>query len=90
MTRLPARPRSLLSVAALLLAGALLAGCETTGPSALAAAPAEPPMMHSRAAELCWMSTEKGATANQNLDKRADVVTKCIAEKMKGAAAPKG
>ena len=46
-------------------------------------------MTHSRAAAECWMSTEKG-TASQDLDKRADYVTKCIDEKMKSAdAAPK-
>jgi hypothetical protein len=81
---------------ALLVAALALAGCETTGtgagPAAQAATvagPPQPPMTHSRAAQECWMSTEKGA-ASQNLDKRADLVTKCIEEKMKAAdAAPK-
>lgn len=75
---------------ALVLGTALLAGCETTGPGATpaAAAQAEPPMTHARAAEICWMSTEKGA-GSMNLDKRADVVDKCIEDKMKGAPAPK-
>lgn len=76
--------------AALLLALAL-AGCETTGGGlpgfgTQAAAPPEPPMTHSRAAQECWMKTEKGAAA-MSLDKRADIVTQCIAEKMKAAAA---
>lgn len=71
----------------LVLAALALAGCETTGagtaPAATAKAP-EPPMTHSRAAEQCWMSTEKGA-ASMSLDKRADIVDKCIDEKMKAA-----
>jgi hypothetical protein len=83
--------------ALLLLAALALAGCETTGmgsgatPPAQAAlaGPPQPPMTHSRAAQECWMSTEKGAVS-QDLDKRADYVTKCIDEKTKSAdAAPK-
>ena len=82
------------------LAGGLLAGCETDGstPGPLAelaaynakkdepAKPVEPPMTHARAAMECWMKTEKGR-ADANLDKRADVVTKCIDDKLKTAAA---
>ncbi|HYA05096.1 MAG TPA: hypothetical protein VEF90_04330 [Xanthobacteraceae bacterium] len=75
------------------LAAAALAGCETTGSGVAAANTAkapEPPMTHTRAAELCWMATEKGA-ASMSLDKRADAVDKCIDEKMKAAkAAPAG
>ena len=87
--------------AALLIAAAvLLSGCETTGPGAPAGPTAqapkepepakpEPPMTRSRAASECWMRTEKGS-ANADLDKRADVVTKCINDKMKAAKdAPK-
>jgi hypothetical protein len=84
MTGFSAFTRKALTAAALVLGAALLAACETTGSGAPAAtaqapaAPAEPPMTHSRAAELCWMSTEKGS------------VNKCIDEKMKAApAAPK-
>lgn len=40
------------------------------------------PMTRARAASLCWMATEKGH-ASSNLDKRVDVVDKCIAEKLK-------
>ncbi len=83
-------------------AAALLAGCETDGntPGPLAslstpskpaepAKPPEPPMTHSRAAAECWMGTEKGS-ASANIDKRADIVNKCIDDKMKTAtAAPK-
>lgn len=79
-------------LALVVLAGLALAGCETTGggtPAAQAAAPPEPPMTHSRAAMECWMATEKGQ-GSSNLDKRADIVTKCIDNKMKAAlAAPK-
>jgi hypothetical protein len=78
------------SLALLVIAAAALAGCETAGPGPAAqAAKPEPPMTHSRAATECWMSTEKGR-AGQSLDQRADIVTKCIDEKMKAAqAAPK-
>jgi hypothetical protein len=72
----------------LLVAAAALAGCETTGtgaPAQTATVP-EPPMTHTRAAEQCWMSTEKGA-AGMSLDKRADLVDKCIEQKMKGGSA---
>ncbi|HVV62440.1 MAG TPA: hypothetical protein VHD14_11860 [Pseudolabrys sp.] len=73
-------------VLAVTLAAAALAGCETTGstPSATATAAPEPPLTHAKAAEQCWMATEKGR-ADMNLDKRVDVVDKCIAEKMKAA-----
>ncbi|HEX5211452.1 MAG TPA: hypothetical protein VFW22_06945 [Pseudolabrys sp.] len=70
------------------LAALALAGCETTGSGTAtptAQAP-EPPMTHRRAAEECWMSTEKGATS-MSLDKRADVVNKCIEDKMRGGTA---
>jgi len=60
-----------------------------------AAKPPEPvrdaePMTRSRAARECWMRTEKGS-AREDLDKRADLVNKCIDEKMKaaGTASPK-
>ena len=71
----------------LVLAAAALAGCETTGAGAKpeAAKPVEPPMTRTRAAEQCWMATEKG-NAGLALDKRADVVDKCIEQKMKAAA----
>jgi hypothetical protein len=61
-------------------------------PKAQAAKPAEPaadsePMTHSRAARECWMKTEK-ANAHTDLDKRADLVNKCIDDKLKAAGAP--
>jgi len=70
------------SAGLLALAAAALAGCETTGgggPMAQAA----PPPTHQQAALECWMATEKDA-AKLGLDKRADLVTKCIADKMAG------
>ena len=44
-------------------------------------------MTRTRAAEQCWMSTEKGA-ASMSIDKRADLVDKCIADKLKAAPPP--
>ena len=65
-------------------AAALLAGCETTGsgtPVAVEAAkPPDPPMTHARAASECWMQT-KQVPLGTDLDKRADIVNKCIDEK---------
>jgi hypothetical protein len=84
------------SLACVVASAALLAGCETDAPGPLAslsskpsepAKAPEPPMTRSRAASECWMSTEKGSSS-ANLDKRADLVTKCIDDKLK--AAPKG
>lgn len=73
--------------ATLVVLAAALAGCETTGAAPQAATkPPEPPMTHARAATQCWMATEKGH-ADADLDKRADVVNKCIEEKMKTAGA---
>jgi hypothetical protein len=84
----PSIPLTRRPAAILLLAFATvaLAACESTPPGApppAAATAPEPPMTHSRAATECWMATEKGH-ADMNLDKRADIVTKCIAQKMKG------
>ncbi len=97
-TPLPKSTFSRLAGGALLFAAALaLAACETTGAGAAgpmaqarpaakpADKPAEPqgPMTHQQAALYCWMKTEHGH-ADLPLDKRADVVDKCIAEKMQG------
>ena len=62
---------------------------ENTGAKPQAAKPEEPaeePMTRTRAARECWMKTEK-ANPHENLDKRADIVNKCIEDKMKAAAA---
>ncbi len=94
--------RKFLTVMVLAAMAGVLAGCETDGstPGPVASMssgkpaepekPAEPPMTRSQAASECWMATEKGPLRT-NLDKRADAVDKCIADKLKSAAAaPKG
>jgi hypothetical protein len=93
MKRSIERPRNgfarVCRLALLVVAAGLLAGCETTGSTrAEATKPPDPPMTQRRAAEQCWMKTEKDS-AGVNLDKRADAVTKCIDDKLKTAAAPK-
>jgi hypothetical protein len=69
------------------LAAAGLSACETTGlgTTTEAAKPAEPPMTRRLAAEQCWMAAEK-AHATLPLDKRADIVNKCIEQKLKTAS----
>jgi hypothetical protein len=69
------------------LAAAGLSACETTGLGSTteAAKPAEPPMTRRLAAEQCWMAAEK-AHATLPLDKRADIVDKCIEQKLKTAS----
>jgi hypothetical protein len=75
-------------LACVLLLAAELGGCETTGSPApeAAAAPAPQPMTHQQAALDCWMAQEKNTKVD--LDRRADLVNKCIDQKMGGAAAP--
>lgn len=79
--------RTLALAALLLLAAAALGGCETTGVSGPQAAAAPLPPTHQQAALDCWMGTEHLART-LSLDKRADLVDKCIEEKMKGQPAP--
>ena len=75
-----------IATAALLLAACMLGGCETTGaPTPQAAAAPQP--THQEAALDCWMGTENLART-MSLDQRADVVDKCIADKMSGKPAP--
>jgi len=83
-------PTRILACLALLCGGLTLAGCETADPGAptMAAAP-KTPETHSQAAMECWMGTEK-SDGRMDLDKRADIVDRCIEQKMKGAPAPKG
>ena len=90
---------ALLVAAALSLAACETTGAGTSAPVAAAPA-AQPaggdnpmaadtvtktkgPMTHRQAALYCWMSTEHGH-ADMPLGKRADVVDKCIKEKMAG------
>jgi len=70
-------------------------GAKPETPQMQTAKPAEAaddpePMTRARAARECWMRTEKGSP-HQDLDKRADVVNKCIDDKLKaaGLTAPK-
>jgi hypothetical protein len=78
-------PSRLIVCLAVLGSGLALAACESTGSGApaVAAAP-QKPMTHSEAAMECWMGTEK-SDGRMNLDKRADIVDRCIEQKMKGA-----
>ena len=64
---------------------------DSSGAKPHAAKPEEPaeeaePMTRTRAARECWMKTEK-ANRHEDLDKRADIVNKCIEDKMKAAGA---
>ena len=74
------------ALAVMLLAGAL-AGCNTDGTGAPQAQAAPKPMTRTQAAKECWMATEHGRK-DQSLDKRADIVDKCIKDKMSAAAKP--
>jgi hypothetical protein len=80
-------------IAFAVLSAVMLGGCQTDGTgidaslaTANSAEPKTKTVTHTEAAAQCWMSTEKGA-ASLSLDKRADVVNKCIDDKMKGAPA---
>jgi hypothetical protein len=84
------------ALAVLLLAlSPLLAACQTDAPASPSAqaAPAQeapeaaPPLTRQEAAAQCWMSVEK-THKNTGLDQRADIVTKCINDKMKAAEQP--
>jgi hypothetical protein len=61
----------------------------TPAAPAVEAAPAapeaqeQPKLTRAEAAEQCWMSVEK-KNKNLSLDQRADIVTKCIDEKLNG------
>ena len=91
-------PSTSKALAVLLLAcSPLLAACQTdapAGPSAQAepqgtqtAQEAPPPLTRQEAAAQCWMSVEK-THRSAGLDQRADIVTKCINDKMKAAEQP--
>ncbi len=68
MTSSTPRTRNLIGTLVLVLAAAALAGC---GASARTWAAAD-----------CWKSTEKDY-AKVNIDKRADIVNKCIDDKLR-------
>lgn len=82
-------PRAFASaLAALLLAGAL-AGCSTdsVGAPGPVAQAAPKPMTHTEAAKECWLATEHGRN-DLPLDRRADIVDKCIKDKISAANKP--
>ena len=65
--------------------GLALAACETTGSGAPSTAAAPQALVTRQSAAMdCWMATEK-ANGHLSLDKRADIVDRCIAEKLKSA-----
>ena len=73
-----------------------LTACQTDspGPSAQAspqeaAKEAAKPPTRQEAALQCWASADK-AHPKMDVDRRADIVTKCINDKMKTSPAPKG
>jgi hypothetical protein len=87
-----ARFRALASTLAVALLAGALAGCNTDSIGAPQAQAAPKPMTRTEAAKECWMATEHGRQ-DLPLDKRADIVDKCIKDKMSAAnkpAAPAG
>jgi hypothetical protein len=68
-------------------------GAKPETPPTQTARPAAPaddggePMTRTRAARECWMRTEK-TNPHQDLDRRADIVNKCIDDKLKAAGGP--
>lgn len=92
MMRSTARRPFMLTLLLLAIAPAL-AACQTdsAGTPMAQAAPADvpQPITRQQAALHCWMSIEKGRK-DMPIDRRADVVTKCIDDKLKTAQpAPK-
>jgi len=82
-----ARFRALASALAVALLAGALAGCNTDSIGAPQAQAAPKPMTHTEAAKQCWMATEHGHQ-DLPLDKRADIVDKCIKDKMSAASTP--
>ena len=64
-------------------AAATLGACTTDGKGQVSLLAA--PMTHQRASAECWMQTEK-TMQKVDLDKRVDVVNRCIDEKLSGRA----
>ncbi len=73
--------RSICRLSLLCAGGLLLAACTTDGKGQVSLL--QPPMTHQRASAECWMQTEK-TMQKVDLDKRVDVVNRCIEDKMKG------
>jgi hypothetical protein len=82
-----ARFRALASTLAVALLAGALAGCNTDSIGAPQAQAAPKPMTRTEAAKECWMATEHGRQ-DLPLDKRADIVDKCIKDKMSAANKP--
>jgi hypothetical protein len=74
----------------LIAASPVLTGCKTDGTNAQAAAegPTRPPARHEVAMQ-CWATVDK-THKTMGLDQRADFVSKCIDDRLKGQPAPKG
>ena len=80
-------------IVSVMLAATTLAGCASEAKVATAPdapVPKKSSLTRSEAAKQCWMAAEKGRK-DLPLDKRADVVTKCIDDKLNAAeASPAG
>jgi hypothetical protein len=72
--------RSACRLAALGVCAAALSACTTDGKGQLSL---WAPMTHQRASAECWMQTEK-TMQKVDLDRRVDVVNRCIDDKMSG------
>jgi len=68
----------------LLVVTVIVANCTTNRTDTPAAEAAPQPLTQSKAAEQCWMETERG-NKSLPLDKRAKVVDQCVKDKMSGA-----
>ena len=75
--------RSACRLALLCASASALAACTTDGKGQVSLL--APPMTHQRASAECWMQTEK-TMQKVELEKRVDVVNRCIDEKMSGRA----
>jgi len=74
--------RSACRLVLLSAAAATLGACTTDGKGQVSLLS---PMTHQRASAECWMQTEK-TMQKVDLDKRVDVVNRCIDEKLSGRA----
>ncbi len=74
--------RSACRLALLCASAASLGACTTDGKGQISLLS---PMTHQRASAECWMQTEK-TMQKVDLDKRVDVVNRCIDDKMSGRA----
>jgi hypothetical protein len=68
---------------AVLCAAPALAACTTSGNGQVSLL--APSVTHQRASAECWMQTEK-SMQKVDLDRRVDVVNRCIEDKLSGRA----